>query len=465
VIYLFGRRPRHKPIATILDEIIMQERLGVETVFICDDNFIGSHQYAKDLLRELIPLNNSFDKPLQFSTQLSIDAAKDDELLELLADANFSTLCIGIESVNKGSLKEANKIQNYRVDLVKACKKIQSYGININGSMIVGFDHDDPAVFDEQFEFSQEVCIPMLRINMLKAAAGTRLWVRLLKEGRILHNDMEAYTANPRAGTNIIPAKMTRMELLTGFGELQKRLQDWHNFAARIKGFVSGVRRPPNVSQKAPPEELFSEVMNFLFSVDKKARETMIDIFRYTREHAPFMLGRVVKMTMMQYSDVTFSNLSSPEEIDRLIELEAGLDIPSLIDRRELLIPESFYAKYDELFPEIYQRVHSVLKDKEDTSEALVEVFTDFVTHWGGNFEQTEDHHRVFLLSLADRAAMKWKRDQRGGSRTQEINESELAYIILKGVEQNSRGMLSMGMISSTTTVSIPAGLTPLINY
>ena len=347
VIYLFGRRPRHKPIASVLEEIIMQERLGVETIFICDDNFIGSHQYAKDLLRELIPLNKSFDKPLRFSTQLSIDVAKDDELLELLADANFITLCIGIESVNKDSLKEANKLQNYRVDLVDACKKIQSYGMTINGSMVVGFDHDDLAVFDKQFEFFQDASIPMLRINILKAAAGTRLWARLLKEGRILHNDMEAYTANPRAGTNIIPAKMTRMELLTGFGELQRRLQDWDNFAARIKGFVSGVRRPPAVSQKAPPEELLSEVMDFLLSVDKKVRETMMDIFSYTRKHAPFMLGRVVKLTMMQYSNVTFSNLSSPEEIDRLIEMEASLDIPSLIDRRELVISESFCAKYN----------------------------------------------------------------------------------------------------------------------
>lgn len=312
-------------------------------------------------------------------------------------------------------------------------------------------------MFDKQFEFSQKACIPMLRINILKAGAGTRLWARLLKEGRILHNDMEAYTPNPRAGTNIIPAKMTRMELLTGFGELQRRLQDWDNFASRIKGFVSGVRRPPAVSQKALTEELLAEVMDFLFSVDEKVRETMMDIFRYTREHAPFMLRMVVKLTMMQYSNVTFSNLSSPEEIDRLIEMEASLDIPSLIDRREPVISESFSTKYQELFPEIYQRVHSVLKDKEDTAEALVEVFTDFVTHWGGNFEQIEDHHRVFLLSLADQAAIKWKRDKRCGSRTQKINESELTHTILKAVEQNLRGMLSVGMISSTTTISMPS--------
>ena len=42
VIYLFGRQPRHKPIDHVLEEIRLQKSLGVERIFICDDNFIGS---------------------------------------------------------------------------------------------------------------------------------------------------------------------------------------------------------------------------------------------------------------------------------------------------------------------------------------------------------------------------------------------------------------------------------------
>ena len=88
VIYLFGRRrTRHKPIEKGLKEIVTLQRLGMARIFFSDDNFIGNPRHAKDLLRELIPLNNSFRSPITFNTQLAINVAKDDELLELLARA------------------------------------------------------------------------------------------------------------------------------------------------------------------------------------------------------------------------------------------------------------------------------------------------------------------------------------------------------------------------------------------
>ena len=101
VIYLHGRRQRHKPIDSVLKEIRVLQELGMRYIFFCDDNFIGNLRYAKELLREVIALNRTFDKPLAFQTQLSINVAKDEELLELLADANFSQILIGIETPNK----------------------------------------------------------------------------------------------------------------------------------------------------------------------------------------------------------------------------------------------------------------------------------------------------------------------------------------------------------------------------
>jgi radical SAM superfamily enzyme YgiQ (UPF0313 family) len=148
ISFLYGRQMRYKPIDKVLEEVATLERLGLNSILFCDSNFIGNPGYAKDLLRELIPQNNSFAEPLRFQTDLTINVAKDDELLELLADANFNMLLIGIESPNKESLREINKLQNVRSDLVADCKKIMSYGIPIEASMIVGFDHDTPEIFD-----------------------------------------------------------------------------------------------------------------------------------------------------------------------------------------------------------------------------------------------------------------------------------------------------------------------------
>jgi len=134
VIHLFGRKPRHKPIDCVIAEVAALERLGVRLIFMCDDDFIGDKKYTKELLRELIPVNNSFDQPLVFTTQLTITLAKDDELMALMADCNFSQVLVGVETPRAASLRETNKLQNLRGDLVTDVKKIQSYGISVRAS-------------------------------------------------------------------------------------------------------------------------------------------------------------------------------------------------------------------------------------------------------------------------------------------------------------------------------------------
>ena len=81
--------------------------------------------------------------PMYFNTEVSLNVAQDDELLELLRAARFTTIFIGIESPRKASLQETKKTQNMRGDLVENVRKIQSYGIQVQAGMIVGFDHDD----------------------------------------------------------------------------------------------------------------------------------------------------------------------------------------------------------------------------------------------------------------------------------------------------------------------------------
>ncbi len=167
VSLLFGSRFRTKPIDNVLQEVINLEKLGFNIIVFCDDNFFGNHRYTKDLLRKLIPLNNSFSRPIRFATEMSIDMARDDELLELLADANFAEIAVGVESSNKESLKEAEKYQNYRTNLVEDIRKVQSYGLPLRGSLIVGFDHDDKTIFDQHYKFLQESCLTVPDFRMM----------------------------------------------------------------------------------------------------------------------------------------------------------------------------------------------------------------------------------------------------------------------------------------------------------
>ena len=100
---------------------------------------------------------------------------RDEELLGLLRDANFFSVFIGIESPRKASLAETHKTQNEKLDLVEAVHKIQSYNLFVSAGMIVGFDHDDASIFDEQYEFLQEAQIPIVMLSALVAVPKTPL--------------------------------------------------------------------------------------------------------------------------------------------------------------------------------------------------------------------------------------------------------------------------------------------------
>jgi radical SAM superfamily enzyme YgiQ (UPF0313 family) len=409
VIYIYGRQARHKSTDKVLEEVIALERLGVERIFLCDDNFIGNPHYAKDLLRALIPVNNAFQRPVGFFTQITLNVAKDNELLELLADANFLGLFIGIETPNVESLIETNKPQNYKTDILADVRKIESYGLPVTAGMIVGFDHDDASIFDRQFEFLQQACIPIPGVHMLKAPVGTKLWVRLHKERRVLRfsEELMQSSSDIRAGTNIFPKLLSRQELMSGYLRLLERVREWRNFEARVKGFISLIQRQPKVKPARVPWRLKLGALKFaLFGMNKEARRSAIRLLIYTRRRAPFMMGRVMGMIGRQFIEAAELPFLR-ESIETQLRLENDGQFQLELEPTVFFVPEAFKKPYREIFPVLYARVSEALIDQSRLQNALVEVLYDFVTRWGSTFEHFEEHHRVFLFELCDRTVAK----------------------------------------------------------
>src|SRR5581483_10939086 len=136
----------------------------------------------------------------------------------------FRSVFIGIESPRKASLHETHKTQNEKLDLVEAIHKIQSYNLFIQAGMIVGFDNDDPSIFDEQYDFLQAAQIPIAMLSVLLAVPRTPLYQRLEAAGRIDNGtDIQRYVGTA-GGTNFLPLKMTRDELREGQERLYRRL-------------------------------------------------------------------------------------------------------------------------------------------------------------------------------------------------------------------------------------------------
>jgi radical SAM superfamily enzyme YgiQ (UPF0313 family) len=234
IIVMYGRRPRAKSVDQVMAEVRECHRLRAEQVFIVDDNFIGNQKLAKQLLRALGEWGRATGYPIDFNTEVSLNVAQDEELLELMRAANFTTVFIGIESPRVDSLLETKKSQNARGDLVESVRRVQSYGMQVQAGMIVGFDHDDASIFEEQLRFIQEARIPVSMTGMLQAMPKTPLHERVAREGRLL----EASTGDQFVLSNIAPASMSTLELYRGYRWLIDQLYDFRNYRERTLAFL-----------------------------------------------------------------------------------------------------------------------------------------------------------------------------------------------------------------------------------
>ena len=93
---------------------------------------------------------------------------------------------IGIETPRMSSLQETHKFQNVRKNTLEEIARIQAHGMAVYSGLIVGFDHDDDAIFDEQVDFINAAKIPLPLPSMLGALPATPLYDRMRAEGRLI---------------------------------------------------------------------------------------------------------------------------------------------------------------------------------------------------------------------------------------------------------------------------------------
>ncbi|MCD6358623.1 MAG: DUF4070 domain-containing protein [Dehalococcoidia bacterium] len=242
VTLLNGHRPRTKSKEQLQEELEVLYQSGWRSmVFIVDDNFIGNKaKLKKEILPAMIEWMQFRGYPFSFFTEASINLADDDELMRMMTKAGFNTVFIGIETPNENSLEECHKVQNKGRDLVASVKKIQNYGLQVQGGFIVGFDHDPQSIFHDQINFIQKSGIVTAMVGMLMAPPGTRLYQRMEKEGRILPGGSGD---NTDGTTNIIP-KMGYETLHQGYKNIMDTIYSPKEHYKRIKTFLKEYHPP-----------------------------------------------------------------------------------------------------------------------------------------------------------------------------------------------------------------------------
>jgi radical SAM superfamily enzyme YgiQ (UPF0313 family) len=186
VVNLFGRIPRYKTPKQVIAELSTLHRLGARgSVFICDDNFIGSKKQARALLQEIIAWSKSRGEPFKFLTQASVNLGQDLEMIDLMVAANFDKVFIGIESPDKNVLETSHKYHNIKDPLRESLRTLKQKGMEVIGSFIIGLDGEAPGAGGRICAFIEQTDIPVNMLGVLEAAPHTSLWHRLEREGRL----------------------------------------------------------------------------------------------------------------------------------------------------------------------------------------------------------------------------------------------------------------------------------------
>ncbi len=241
VTTLFGHKPRIKTTQQILTELDGIYNLGWRgQVFFVDDNFIGNKAYLKEHLLPALIQWQKGKKGIPFNTEASINLADDTPLMEMMVEAGFDAVFVGIETPDEESLAECNKLQNKNRDLGESVKMIQRAGLQVQGGFIVGFDNDTPSIFQRQIEFIQKSGIVTAMVGILQAPPGTRLYERLKNEGRLIG----LMSGNTVVGTTNIVPKMDLATLNEGYRKIMQHIYAPEHYYKRARTFLREYKAP-----------------------------------------------------------------------------------------------------------------------------------------------------------------------------------------------------------------------------
>ena len=297
IIEIYGRVPRTKTTEQIiaeLDQLHANKWRG--PVFFVDDNFIGNKRSVKQMLPAIAEWNQRHDRPFRFFTEASINMADDEELLRMMREAGFISVFIGIETPDEESLREAQKMQNTRRNLLDCVHHIQSYGIEVMAGFIVGFDSDREDIFDRQVNFIQEAGIPLAMVGLLQALPNTQLYRRLLQENRLVeYGDGDSMCTD----LNFVP-KMDARRLVEGYRSILQRIYNRDAYYARVREFLK--RYKPANSDKLRWADYVTLLRSMLRQgVLEPGRKHYWSLFFESLANYPRAFGTAITLAIMGY--------------------------------------------------------------------------------------------------------------------------------------------------------------------
>jgi len=180
------------------------------------DNNLGSRpQYLRALCQALRPAERIW------SAAVTIDVTDDPSLVRDMALAGCTGVFVGFETLTAENLKAAGKKSPRPSDYARRVEIFHRYGIQVNGSFVLGFDYDRRDVFERTVEWIEANRLECATFHVLTPYPGTPLFRQLDAQGRILHRNWDLYDT---AHAVFRPRHMSPEELEAGYAWCYARL-------------------------------------------------------------------------------------------------------------------------------------------------------------------------------------------------------------------------------------------------
>src|SRR5690606_6121930 len=216
-----------------------------------DDNLIGQMKSVKPFLRGVAAWLKEHDYPFQLSTSVTLNIAKDEELLSLLREARFKYLLVGIETPDQNALRSAQKQQNTGFSIAEATDRIyRKAGATVHSGFLLGMDGEAPDIGDQIIRCIDEACVPWVMAGVVYPLPGTQLSKRLQREGRLFAQAIEDMPPGARdqisAGIQFKPQRPA-IDVLSDLLRVMHHSFDSEQYFRRCEGVATRLNTIPKL--------------------------------------------------------------------------------------------------------------------------------------------------------------------------------------------------------------------------
>jgi radical SAM superfamily enzyme YgiQ (UPF0313 family) len=214
---------RNRPVEDVVEEI---KATGSKYIFFGDSDFGGKRNHAMQLMEAMIPLK------VRWSALWTSFLCNDAEYMDLAERSGLLHLNMGIESIDretlKGMNKKFNKVEKYSEMFANLRKRGISYSLNF----IFGWDTEQQGVFESTLDFLHKEKVPVAYFNILCPEKGTMLYERMKKEDRILR--IEDIGRFPGEFCHIKPKNFTPQEIEKNVQAMYEKFYTWKSILSRL---------------------------------------------------------------------------------------------------------------------------------------------------------------------------------------------------------------------------------------